>query len=257
MLEFKETYAERKKEINNFIKLMKFLESKEMTKSKEDDSISEFSRFFHKGTDEINGFDNDNKVSSIDFTYQELINILKSNVSLMIYNIIEFTVSGLMNCIYDEIKRNELSFIDVNESIRALWKKTILKAANDPNANFNTFLKKNDEIITKILNNATLDIDPRNTMPGGNLDGESIRDTFKLHGINMVINPENYRPNILRSIKEKRNELAHGAVSFIDAVRIDAISDIEENEKFVIAFLEELIVTVEDFIANEEYKYST
>ena len=69
----------------------------------------------------------------------------------MVYNLIEYTVSGLIDCIYDEIRRQELSYIDVNESIRSLWRKTILKAAKDPGANFNTFIRKNEEIINAII----------------------------------------------------------------------------------------------------------
>ena len=63
--------------------------------------------------------------------------------------------------IYDEIRVHNLAYIDVNEPIRKLWRKTILKSARDPGANFNTFLRKNEEIINNILLNTTLDIHAR------------------------------------------------------------------------------------------------
>lgn len=124
MITFKDTYDSRKKEIEDFLELMEFLESKENDR---EDGISKFSRFFYP------------QEGGIHLTYQALINILKSNVSLMIYNIIEYTVSNLIDSIYDEIRMNHLSYVDVNESIKALWRKTILKSVNDPNANFSTF----------------------------------------------------------------------------------------------------------------------
>ena len=172
----------------------------------------------------------------------------------MIYNIIEYIVANLVDSIYDEIRMNHLSYVDVNESIKALWRKTILKATNDPNANFNTFLKKNEEIIAAILRNATLEMNSRNTLPAGNLNGVSIKETFKLHGIQIQTSSKNYRPDILDGIKENRNNLAHGSVSFVDAVRSDSISDIRRNEKFVVAFLEELIDTVTTYINEQRYK---
>ena len=43
----------------------------------------------------------------------------------MIYNIIEYTVTNLIDSIYDEIRVNHLSYIDVNDSIRNLWRKTV------------------------------------------------------------------------------------------------------------------------------------
>lgn len=63
--------------------------------------------------------------------------------SLMIYNLIEYTVTNLMDSIYDEIRINNLSYVAVNEYIRVIWRKTILKSTNDSNANYNTFLRKN------------------------------------------------------------------------------------------------------------------
>ena len=239
MIAFQDTYDDRKKEIEDFLELMEFLETKENDRV---DGVSKFSEFFHsEGT-------------GIRLTYQSLINILKSNVSLMIYNIIEYTVANLIDSIYDEIRMNRLSYVDVNESIQGLWRKTILKSTSDPNANFNTFLKKNEEIITPILRNTTLEMNSRNTLPSGKLDGVSIKRTFESHGIQLQTRSRNYRPDILEGIKENRNNLAHGSVSFVDAVRSDSISDIRKNETFVVAFLEELIDTVTTYIDEKRYK---
>lgn len=239
MIAFQDTYDDRKKEIEDFLELMEFLETKENDRV---DGVSKFSEFFHsEGT-------------GIRLTYQSLINILKSNVSLMIYNIIEYTVANLIDSIYDEIRMNRLSYVDVNESIQGLWRKNILKSTSDPNANFNTFLKKNEEIITTILRNTTLEMNSRNTLPSGNLDGVSIKRTFESHGIQLQTRSRNYRPDILEGIKENRNNLAHGSVSFVDAVRSDSISDIRKNETFVVAFLEELIDTVTTYIDEKRYK---
>ena len=60
--------------------------------------------------------------------------------------------------------------------------------------------------------------------------------------------------DILENIKSSRNNLAHGAVSFVDAVREDGISDIKRNEQFVVGFLEELIDVVVLYIAEQKYK---
>ena len=190
MFTLKDTYESRKREINSFIELMKFLEGKKI--SVQENEVS-FDDFFY------------GEESSIDLSYQELINILKSNVSLMMYNIIEYTVSGLVDCIYDEIRMQNLSYIDVNESIREVWRKNILKVTKDPGAYFNT-------------------------------------------------SSENFRPDILNSIKENRNNLAHGSVSFVDAVRNDSIQDFVKYYQLITLFLEELIDTVNEYIECQDYK---
>ena len=174
----------------------------------------------------------------------------------MIYNIIEYTVTNLIDSIYDEIRINHLSYIDVNDSIRSLWRKTILKSVNDPNANFSTFLKKNEEIISAILSNNELIKYAKKTLPGVNLDGNSIKETFESHGIRVRTNSRNYRPDILIGIKENRNNLAHGSVSFVEAIREDSIDDIKTSEILVVGFLEELIETVSTYIEEQKYKTS-
>ena len=241
MITFKKMYENRKKEIEDFLQLMEFMEEKENNKV---DGISEFSAFFHAEEKRIN------------LSYQAMINILKSNISLMIYNIIEFTVANLIDSIYDEIRIKNLSYIDVNECIKALWRKSMLKAASNPDANFKTFLKKNEELIVHILEKSTLEMNSRNTLPGGNLDGVSICETMESHGITVETHSKNYRPDILRSIKTNRNNLAHGSVSFVDAVREDSIFDIKNTKDFVVAFLEELIDSVSKYINGQGYKAS-
>lgn len=241
MITFIDTYNNRKKEIENFLELMEFLEKKENDRQ---NGISKFGEFFYS------------KESNIHLTYQSLINILKSNISLMIYSIIEYTVTNLIDTIYDEIRLNNLSYTDVNQSIKELWRKTILKAINDPNANFNTFLRKNEEIISMILNHHTLNMYSRNTLPAGNLDGNSIKEIFAYHGIQIKTNSSNYRPDILQEIKENRNNLSHGSISFIEAVREDSLIDIRQKKIFVITFLDELIDTVSFYITNQKYKTS-
>ena len=62
------------------------------------------------------------------------------------------------------------------------------------------------------------------------------------------------KKSILNSIKEKRNNLAHGTVSFVEALRDDSILDIEDNEKFISNFLEEVISLVSHYLSTESYK---
>lgn len=240
MISFLSTYEQRKKEINDFLEMMQFVETKQFQKDEMENT--EFDKFFH------------GESGSIMLTYQEMVNIFKSNILLMLYNIIEYTVANLMESIYDEIVMNDLSYLDVNECIRSLWKKAILKTANDPNANFNTFLKKNDLIINGILEKRTLDLSVRKVLPAGNLDGQSIVETFEAHGIIVKTSSSNYRPDILATIKKQRNDLAHGAVSFVDADREHTLHDIEKYKNFVFSFLQELIDDVSEYISQGKYR---
>ena len=60
--------------------------------------------------------------------------------------------------------------------------------------------------------------------------------------------------HILKSVKDNRNNLAHGTVSFVEALRDDSIKDLRDNYILVIAFLEELILEVEQYISKSGFK---
>ncbi len=81
----------------------------------------------------------------------------------------------------------------------------------------------------------------RESLHAGNLDGVSIRETFESHVLQISTSSPNFRPDILGNIKMNRNNLAHGAVSFVDAVRDDSIQDFKKYARFVMLFLEELM----------------
>ncbi len=55
-------------------------------------------------------------------------------------------------------------------------------------------------------------------------------------------------------MKSHRNELAHGDVSFQEIGKDYALSDIEDYKKEVIAYLEKIILNIEEYIQNKEYK---
>lgn len=237
MTDIKTTFDERKQEIADFVGLLKFLEKKE--EAMDEDGITDFSVFFKPN----NG--------GISLSYQRLINIMKSNLSLMIYNLIEYTVANLVDSIYEEIRLGGLSYVEINDSIKELWRKSILKSANDPNANLSTFLKKSEEIINMIVSNTTIDLRSRATLPVGNLDGYKIKETIQKHGVSW--NCTQFRPDILENFKTQRNNLAHGSVSFVDALRDSTIDAISADANITIVFLEELISLVTSYINAKGY----
>lgn len=228
MLYFIHLFTDRKNEIDEFLNLMLFLERKNEQRNPGED-VTSFQKFFHSADDKVL------------ISYQSMINIMKSNIALMIYNIIEFTISGLIDNVYEAIKNQELSYVDVNNDIQRLWRKTILNATKDPNANHNTILKKNEEMIDHILQRKTLELSARDYVRSGNLDGIEIMKTLESHGITFSSSNNSYRPERLSFIKTKRNELAHGSISFTEALRDNAMNDICTDRDTIFSFLEDLI----------------
>lgn len=233
-------YESRKKEIYDIFSLLEFLEKKKRIKVK-DEEISEFDKFFYAD-------------DGIELSYQSMTNILKSNVALMIYNLIEFTITNIIEYIYEQIKVNQLGYTNVNDLIQKLWHTTVLKVTNDPSSNFNTVVKTSEKVIKAIVENSVIQLKSRDTLPAGNLDGITIKDTLNKHGISIDTSSPNYRPDILDTIKEKRNNLAHGSVSFADAMRDFSITDIKNNNTLIVGFLQEIIDTARTYLSEKQYK---
>lgn len=238
-LDYKD-FEEREQEISDFIDFLSFMEYLEQNRLA--DGKTQFDSIFH-----------DEGTTHIGISYQALINILKSNASLMIYNLIESSVMNMMEAIYDEIKRKKLSYVSVNEAIQKLWRETYLKSVRDPNSSVNTFYKKNEEIIRYILSGEIIDINARDSVDGGNLDLDVIRKTFSKVNITIHVDPSVFRPDLFKRIKDNRNNLAHGNVSFIEALRQKSIGDIREEYKKVAVFLNGLWDNVEDYITERGY----
>lgn len=245
MVTFRDDFRSRKEEIGEYFSFLEKLQAIEETtdEGKNFDAIFNDETFFSDTLDYYS-----------DTSFQKIINIMKSNLSLMVYNLIEFTVTNLMACIYDEIAEDQLPYEKVSQPIRALWRKSMLKGAKDPEAKYSTFIRKNEDIINAILNKETISINVRETMPAGNLDGNIIDEVFTNHGIHIQRNSKNFRPDILMDVKEHRNNLAHGSASFVDELRQKTLNDFQSNILVVENFLEELISLVEQYLTNGEYK---
>ena len=50
--------------------------------------------------------------------------VIRSNVKLMIYNIIEYSVTNLMQAIYDRVKDEGCGYAEVSEKLQSIWHHT-------------------------------------------------------------------------------------------------------------------------------------
>jgi len=241
MVYFVEIFNERKNEIEEFINTMILIEQKN-DKKRSIEGKTEFQDFFS------------NDKGEVPIAYQTMINILKSNVILMLYNIIEFTITGLIDAIYSAIKGEELTYVDVNKKIQQIWTRSMIKVMKDPNSNQNTFFKKSKEMIDHIIEKRVLNLYAKQLLSTGNLDGVQIIKTLEEHGIRYDTTNENYRPDKLEYVKTKRNELAHGSISFTEALRNVTINDISEDKTIIFSFLENLIEVLKKYTNDREYR---
>ena len=65
--------------------------------------------------------------------------VIRSNVKLMIYNIIEYSVTNLMQAIYDRVKDEGCGYAEVSEKLQSIWHHTqMYNGLSDPKASNST-----------------------------------------------------------------------------------------------------------------------
>lgn len=182
--------------------------------------------------------------------------VIRSNVKIMIYNIIEFSVTNLIQAIYDRLDEEDCGYIDVSEKLRTLWHHTRMRSLRDPNANHATAERISKELLDEAVSNVAVSINARQTLTGGNLDGEEILKLFNKHGVFIHAAKSSFSSNELKDIKDRRNGLAHGSISFTEVGNQVTTAELANLLEHVDSFLTQLRLDVINYLNSGEYKAS-
>lgn len=178
--------------------------------------------------------------------------LLKSNFILMLYNLIEACVINGIAEIYDELKQDGCSYNDVIDEIKTIWRNRQIANVYNRSAEKKSYDNKVKEIIDAILSNAPITLSREELRHiGGNLDDQKIMDLCNKHHIRYVVQDNHDK---LQIVRRKRNDLAHGDVSFGDCARDLTLSDLEEIKDAVLLFMQSIIDGMKDYYNAHGYR---
>lgn len=145
-----------------------------------------------------------------------LVKIMKSNLLLMLYNLVEAcVVSGMME-IYEDLKNDGCSYSSVISEIQNIWAKYEINEIYDPTTERTAYENRVQRIIQNITTESPI-ILPRDALGvSGNLNAKKIKELCDRHRIRYRLET---RGESLERVKLERNNLAHGDVSFSDCAR--------------------------------------
>ena len=174
---------------------------------------------------------------------------MRSHAVLMLYNIVEATVVECILAIFDSIKDDHLKYHELEDSLRDQWLRSMMTASDT----IKTRIARTKEII----GNINSDIFFNNAIGrfNGNVDLRTILNVckdFKLQ-LRSIPNKDEVATT-LKAIKDARNHLAHGDVSYSNFGSNILLSDIVRYKKHTLNFLSFFINRVEEYISNKEYK---
>ncbi|WP_214811780.1 MAE_28990/MAE_18760 family HEPN-like nuclease [Exiguobacterium sp. s127] len=190
--------------------------------------------------------------------HSDFLIILKANSMLMLYNLIESTIRSLFQKVYDEITIQEMTYGDISKELQDKWIDVSYKKLKYTTTNFDQHKEKAVEMINYVIENKSIELTEKDIDLSGNIDLRQIKKIFENHGIDISGNHMgNKLGNGMNLVKDKRNKMAHGNISFIDGARDSTLEDLIRFKEDIIDYLNTLHDTVSDYIQNEDYRFAS
>jgi hypothetical protein len=173
-----------------------------------------------------------------------LFKILKSNLLVMLYNLIESSISNAIEEIHNNIYSNSISFNLLKEKIKTLI------ITNVKRVNSDKFVAKITDIATDIIRHTF----KREELFNGNVDSRKIKKLSEQYGFNSYTDYERTKHGThLVTIKDKRNDLAHGIYSFTEVGKEYTVQDLEDMKDKTINYISDILDNIELYLNNKEY----
>jgi MAE_28990/MAE_18760-like HEPN len=177
----------------------------------------------------------------------DLKQILLANTFLLLYNLVECTMSGALEAIYKDIKNQKIPYDKIKLNIQEEIINNIRK--NVPTS---------DIVKVKAINDIALDILDHHTQRdkffSGSVDAKSIKEYSQKYGFSSNTVKRDTRDGInLLTIKNKRNHLAHGVISFKECGQDRSIVEMEEIKNQSLLYIQQILNNINDFVKNKKY----
>lgn len=116
-----------------------------------------------------------------------------------------------------------------------------------------SFVQAIEELLADALNDAAVKLDPDSIPISGNLDAKKIRELARVYGFSEVTKKAKRGGSDLLTVKNQRNLLAHGNLTFSECGRNYNINDLKRIKNEVIWFLEDILKNIKAYIDAREY----
>jgi peroxiredoxin len=170
--------------------------------------------------------------------------ILKSTFVLLLYNMIESTMSMIFERIHEKLENEH--YQDLAPELQKVWVEFFF-VRNSPNL----FHKHLDKTISKNLSFPSLsDFTTRIKLFSGNLDAQKLHGLLKQYGIGVLQTQGKER---LLFVKNKRNKIAHGEERFKDSCRSLTNSDLSQIRDAVFNALDSIVEQTDFYLRERKY----
>lgn len=169
--------------------------------------------------------------------------IFKSSIMLMLYNEIEGTFSNILSELFDYIIDENIDFDILHSKIKNVYLEYYNRKIANNLAELLNFRNNSD-----LKSVGYLELNKYLKLYSGNLDARQIREISKRLGV--PISNEIIGDNLVK-IKNCRNWLAHGEISFQEACRNYSENEIHSISNETFAFLDMVLKDYNNFVCRQ------
>jgi MAE_28990/MAE_18760-like HEPN len=188
----------------------------------------------------------------------EQMKILNSSLYLQLYNLVEATVSRCLDAIVDTLSLEGCKPNDLNPSLRREWVRAVARTHGDLNPG--NRLQAAIDLCDHVLNQLPVATFKIEVGGGGNWDDSAIENICDRVGCTLVMNravtvaaKKHVRDEMgaLKLVKNRRNSLAHGSLSFVDCSDGVSVTELQDVADSVTEYLRAAVGSFENFISSE------
>jgi hypothetical protein len=181
---------------------------------------------------------------------REVQKTLRASCYLLIYNLLESTTCDALDAIHLTLYSEARDLQDLSDNIKKIIFSNLKQGLGD--GGIKKIIEDQIDLRTEILKHG---YSKRNFL-SGNFDIDQIQKVIKKYGFNLhIVNGENgkYRPEIIKIIKNKRNDLAHGSISFEQCGQNIPLFSMQENYRHASNALLALFNGINSYLDQQKY----
>lgn len=178
--------------------------------------------------------------------------ILKANLFLILYNLIEASIRKSILEIYDALQKDGIHYKLAKPEIQQIFLSYYCKRIRETSAN--KFTESISNLLQDTLNDTVIELNIESIPISGNLDARKVREIARAYGFSEAVPKAKRGGSDLLIVKNQRNSLAHGLSTFSECGRNYSISDLKEIKDEVIRFLDDILKNIKKYIDNKEYR---
>jgi hypothetical protein len=202
-------------------------------------------KIFNERKGEIDGFFDHLSSFEKQNSNQKLEQTLKASCFLLLYNLVESTLTQAITAIYDDLEEKKVEYCSIKEILKKRVVKNLV-GKQDIDRLHDRFLQSGGNILVSGFNAVALF--------SGNVDARRVREIAQEYGFSDRINKKvKGAADDLLTIKTNRNDLAHGSKSFSEIGRDYTIEQLKEIKDSSIAYLDCILKNIENYIQEQEY----